>query len=62
MVQLKRGEYAIANANDRFCKSEIVTLQPIYCAIVNQPTFQVLARRLLNGVRRCDGRGARKER
>ena len=39
MVQLKRGEYAIANANDRFCKSEIVTLQLIYCDTANQATF-----------------------
>ena len=59
---IARGESDIANANDIFCKIKIATLQQIYCAIVNQAAILALARCLLNGARRCDGRGARKER
>ena len=53
---------AQANTSDIFCKIKIVILQQIYYTTINQTTFQALARCLLIGARRCDGRGARKER
>ena len=53
---------AQANTSDIFCKIKIVILQQIYYTTINQTTFQALARYLLIGARRCDGRGARKER